>query len=360
MTIDEINIIWLDLFNFVGYNKKAKLLEIFKGKDIRHELNSSAVAREILNQSEINKMMLATSDEFLKHKLEKYRADGIEIITIYDNRYPYMLRQTSEPPFCLYCKGNVQLLNTYCIGVVGSRRVTEYGTIVTKQYTKAFVENDITVVSGLAGGVDTIAHKTAIENNGKTIAVLAGGLYHLYPAFNANLAKQMYVDNLVISEMNPEIIPASFYFPIRNRIIAGLSHGVLLTEAGEKSGALHTKQYAIDYNREIFVVPGRINSEMSKGCNKIIKELQGAITLSPDDVLETLGIEKKEKIENQTSFQLDINQQKLLQFIQSEKRTFQEISDYMNLPANELNSLIMELEVAGLIASVGGNSYIMC
>lgn len=358
MTVDEKNILWLDLFNFVGYNKKAKLLSLFKGKDVRLELRSSKVARELFTESELNKMLLTTNDEFLNRKLEKYRSDGIEMITILDKRYPYLLRQTSEPPFCLYCKGNTQLLSSYCLGVVGSRRVTEYGTVVTKQYVKAFCDNDITVVSGLAGGVDTIAHKTAIENNGKTIAVLAGGLYHIYPAFNQNLAKQMFTNNLVVSEMNPEIAPVSFSFPIRNRIIAGLSHGVLLTEAGEKSGALHTKQYALDYNREIFVVPGRINSEMSKGCNKVIKELQGAVTLSPDDVFEALGITKKEA--QKSTVQLNMTQQKILEFVASEKRTFQEISDSLGISASELNTKLMEMEMCGIITRVANNSYIMC
>ena len=151
--------------------------------------------------------------------------------------------------------------------------------------------------------------------------------------------------------------PETYYFPIRNRIIAGLSKGVLVTEASEKSGSLHTINYATEFNREIFAVPGKINSPMSKGTNLLIQNLQGCVTLSPNDVLKSLNIEKEKNVTN-LGIQLDINSQLILNYIQTEKKTFQEISDYTKLAAKELNTILIELEMEGLVIKLANNSYI--
>ena len=265
------------------------------------------------------------------------------------------MKETLSPPFVLYCKGDVSLLNSLCFAIVGTRKPTDYGIVVTKQYAKE-ISKHMTIVSGLATGIDAIAHKTALEQNSRTIAVLAGGFNHIYPAVNYNLAKQIETSNLLVSEYPPNTKPLSYYFPIRNRIIAGLSKGVLVPEMGEKSGSMHTINYAIEFNRDIFVVPGKINSPMSKGSNLLIKNLQGCITTSPEDILQTYNLTQVEQKENQ---QLDINSQMIISFIESEKRTYQEILDHTKLQANELNTILMTLELEGLIVKLANNSYIM-
>ena len=162
---------------------------------------------------------------------------------------------------------------------------------------------------------------------------------------------------MLISEYPPHIKPLSYYFPVRNRIIAGLSKGVLVPEMGEKSGSMHTINYALEFNRDIFIVPGKINSPMSKGSNKIIKNLQGCVTLSPEDILENYQLNQ---IETQTpTKQLDINSQMILNFIESEKHTYQEILDHTKLSANELNTILITLEIEGLLIKLANNSYIM-
>lgn len=357
MDINEINILWLDLFEFLTYSKKLKLVTLAYNQDIRKIFLSNQEIKTILTNEEINKMSLCLHDEYLNRFLQQYKQLNIETITFYDNRYPFMLKEINSPPLCLYCKGNIQLLNTTCVAVVGTRKPTEYGVVVTKQFAKELVEADVTLVSGLASGVDSITHKIALENNGKTIAVIAGGINHIYPATNANLAKQIAENNLIISENNPNVKPLAYFFPIRNRIIAGLSKGVLVTEAGEKSGSMHTYNYAVEFNREVFAVPGRINSPMSKGTNSIIKSLQGSITLSADDILTTLHIEKQ-KNEKKSAVQLDINQQIVLDYIQTEKKSFQEILEHTKLSAKDLNAMLLELEVTGLITKLANNSYI--
>ena len=358
MTNYKLNILWLDLFEFLTYSKKVKLISLIdKNKDIRQEIMSNPQIKEILTNEEFSKMALCLHDEYLNIRLKKYEQSNIKTITINDKEYPYMLKEISSPPLCLYCLGNLQLLNTFCLAVVGTRKPTEYGLVTTKQYVKELVDANITIVSGMASGVDTIAHKQAMTENGNTIAVLGGGFNYIYPACNSALFREITKNNLVISEFAPEIKPQTYYFPIRNRIIAGLSRGVLVTEAGEKSGALHTINYATEFNREIFAVPGRVNAEMSKGTNAIIQSLQGSITLSPQDILATFNI-KNEKNQKNLGVQLDINAQIVLDYIQTEKKSFQEIADYTHIATKELNSILLELEMLDLVVKLPNNSFI--
>ena len=357
MTIDDKNILWLYLFDFLAYGKKIKLLSaIKKGENLRENFLKNDEIKEILTNQEYNKMALCLSDEYLNRYLRDYENDKIELITFNNENYPYILKEINSPPLCLYCKGDVTLLNSFCFAIVGTRKPTDYGIVVTKQYSKELANNNITIVSGLAIGIDAVAHRTALENNGKTIAVLAGGLNNIYPLTNLRLGKAIEEKGLLISEYPPNTKPLSYYFPIRNRIIAGLSKGVLVTEMGEKSGSMHTVNYALEFNRDVFVVPGKINSPMSRGANELIKNLQGCITTSPDDILNAYHLNKPEKPQNQ---QIDINAQMILTFIESEKRTYQEILDHTHLPANELNTILMTLELEGLLVKLANNSYIM-
>ena len=357
MNINDLNILWLDLFEALTYTKKLKLLNISNNKNLREIFLTNPEIKQVISSEEFNKMSLCLHDEYLNRFLNQYKEENVECITFNDKRYPFLLKETATPPMCLYCKGNIQLLQTTCVAIVGTRKPTEYGIVTTKQYAKALVEADVTVVSGMASGVDTIAHREVIENNGKTIAVLAGGFNNIYPASNFNLFKQITENNLVISEYNPNVKPLSYYFPVRNRIIAGLSKGIILTEAGEKSGALHTFNYALDFNREVFAIPGRINSPSSAGTNAIIKSLQGIISLGPEDVLTSLNIQKQ-KNEKNSAVQLDINAQIVIDYIMAEKKTFQQILDYTHFTAKDLNAILIELEMSGLITKLANNSYI--
>ena len=358
MTIDDKNIIWLDLFEFLSYQKKDKILKCFeKGQDIRKLFTSTPKIREILTNEEYFKMSVKLTDEFLALKISNYEKDNIHCITIYNENYPYLLRQISTPPFCLYCKGNLQLLDTDCIGVVGTRHPSDYGIVTTNQFVDTLANHDLTIVSGMAIGIDTFAHRKTLEKQGKTIAVLAGGFNHIYPISNMKLSREILENNLLITENAPDTLPLAYLFLARNRIIAGLSKGILITEAGEKSGALNTCNYALEYNREVFAVPGKINSPMSKGTNKLIKNMQANIALSADDILEALNIEK-EKINANLGIQLDINAQIVLNYIQTEKKTFQQIADFTKFSASELNTILLELELNGFVTKLANNSYI--
>ena len=365
MTVDEKNIVWLDLFPFLTYHKKVKILESFKaGEDIRSKFRSNPILNTILAEEEYNKMCALLDPSYLDNAIQKFTRDNIIIVTKYDPRYPELLKEIPNAPLCLYCKGNIQLLNTFSIGVVGTRHPSEYGIVVTKQYVKELCDSDVTIVSGLASGVDTIAHRTALENNGKTIAVLAGGLYHIYPAFNINLAKQMTENNLILSENSPDTTPQSSLFPIRNRIIAGLSDGILVTEAGKDSGALYTVNFALDMGKDIFALPGNCNSSASEGTNHLIKQFYSCCVTRPEEIIETMSKNYQncdktasKQAKSDVKFTLKPEELMILEFVSTEDKHFDEILEKTNLDAKKLIGLLTTMEIRGLIKKLPSNYY---
>lgn len=218
--------------------------------------------------------------------LNQYRYNQIHAIPFFDPLYPPFLKEIYQPPWVLYAKGDVSLLHSKKkLAIVGSRLATTYSTKVIKQLIKELVEEKITVVSGLAHGVDSIAHKLTIENGGKTIGVIAGGLFHIYPKENRELAGEMMKHHLVLSEYPPLTKPLKWQFPMRNRIISGLSNGTLVVEAKKKSGSLITANFAVNEGRDVFAVPGNIFSPYSDGPNELIQ--QGAKpVLEAKDIIE--------------------------------------------------------------------------
>ena len=358
MTNSEKNILFLDNAIELPYIKKAKILSMFDiDKDLYADFNEiEPKLKEILTSREFS-LLAKSAKQNLNQIIEGYKRDNIQTITIYSKHYPVLLKDVVNPPFCLYCKGNIDLLNSDCIAVVGSRKISDYGKVVTSMFCKEFVRAGITVVSGMALGIDTVAHNVTLENGGATIAVMAGGFNHIYPTANFGLFKQICMSGLVVTEYPPNAEPLSYNFPVRNRIIAGLSRGVLVTEAGLKSGALHTKNYAVDLGREVFAVPGKITSSESEGTNNIIKQCQASLVTSPSEIFDALNIKIEQK-DKKNSIQLDITTTSILNYILAEKKTFQEIVDFTHLSTRDLNNKLIEMQMEGLIIKLAGNSYI--
>jgi DNA processing protein len=227
--------------------------------------------------------------------LEKYKSQNIQCITRFDSYYPSALKQIYNPPWVLYVKGNRDiLLNNQMLAIVGTRTPTTYGVRMTDYFVRSFVKHEWTTVSGLAKGIDARVHDTTLKNNGKTIAVLGSGFNHLYPKENIQLANELITDSLLLTEYPPERKPNKWHFPARNRIISGLSLGTIVIEAKGKSGSLITANLALEQNREVFAIPGPIDSVYSDGTNLLIQE--GAkLVLTPEDVL----IEFKDQILNE-------------------------------------------------------------
>lgn len=349
--------IWLSLFN-LSYKKYTQLFQLYDNPlTLWEKFSSSNVhIRQILSDSEISQMEFSKDDNFIKTYVDNCKSQNIEIVTIASSNYPKLLLEIDGPPLVLYCRGNLKLLNSKCFAVVGSRTPTRYGKEVTKQFAGALARAGITIVSGLSYGIDTQAHLSALENNGNTIAVLGGGLNEIYPASNIGLAREIAKKGLIISEYKPNEKPKKYYFPLRNRIIAGLSDSVFIPEASEKSGSMQTKNYALDYNRHVFVVPGRITDQMSVGCNKIIKNLQASMVLDPQEILTFYGVDEKSK--NKTLIQLDFNDEIVLSSIPNgEIIHYEELLVKTKLEPKILNTTLTRLEIKGLVKKDNGNFY---
>ncbi|GAE29232.1 DNA-processing protein DprA [Alkalihalobacillus hemicellulosilyticus] len=220
--------------------------------------------------------------------IHQYEKQQIIPITILDSNYPPTLKTIHDPPFVLYVKGKIDyLFNSNCIAVIGTRRPSNEGSKKVYHLVGPLIKEDWTIVSGLAEGIDTLAHKAAIFYNGKTISVLGSGFHHIYPKKNEALFLEMSKKNCVISEYPPHTSARKWHFPARNRIISGLSQGVIVVEAKEKSGSLITADQALEQGRDVFAVPGSIFSDTSKGTNRLIQE--GAkLILNSHDLLEEL------------------------------------------------------------------------
>lgn len=227
---------------------------------------------------------LQTKEKVTKQQIEEAKKTlKANYTTIISDDYPAGLKEIVCPPFVLFYYGDLSLLNNRCIGVIGSRKPDNYGLEVTQKIVQGLVENNFTIVSGMALGIDAIAHQSALKNNGKTVAVLGSGIDYCYPKTNLDIYTKMKDSQLIISEYPNDLIPKPYNFPVRNRIIAGLSASILVTEANKKSGTMITVGYALDQGKDIFCIPSRINDP--SGCNTLIQ--QGAkLVLDINDIIE--------------------------------------------------------------------------
>lgn len=250
---------------------------------------------DILNLSPYNKRTSIPSinnlsSELIREQIKQYDTNEISVISIFDDDYPTILKEIYQPPWALFAKGDISLLQRDPkLAVVGSRQATQYGKNAIRLLFPHLIEKGVVIVSGLAKGIDALAHDCTIKNGGSTIAVIAGGFYHIYPKENLELAMKIMKAHLVLSEYPPDVKPTKWHFPMRNRIISGLSRGTLIIEAKRKSGSLITANYAVNEGREVFSLPGSIFNPYSNGTNDLIQ--QGAkLVTTAEDILEELGV----------------------------------------------------------------------
>ncbi|HOJ09630.1 MAG TPA: DNA-processing protein DprA, partial [Clostridiales bacterium] len=304
----------------------------------------------------------------VKHKnnvckhLEAIRKNQIEVITIHDELYPYYLKNIYDPPVVLYCKGKI-LANENAISLVGSRKATAYGLEAGEELAYQLACLGITVVSGMARGIDSSAHKGALKAQGRTIAVLGCGLDVVYPAENKVLMNNILEKGAVISEYLPGTMPFQRNFPARNRIISGMSLGVVVVEAAADSGSLITANFALEQGREVFALPGNINRINSTGTNMLIKE--GAkLVMSVKDILEELSIynlEGENKIKNpieQTRYKgLDKEERRIVECLKSESMYVDLLAKKAGYDIKYTNSILTMLELKGIIEQLPGKIY---
>lgn len=277
--------------------------------------------------------------------------------TIDDDIYPEILKNIYNPPKKIYYKGNLKLLKEKKkIAIVGTRNNSSYGALCCEKIVKDLIAEDIVIISGFARGIDSIAHRICIENNGKTIAVVASGLDIVYPSSNVNLWKKIEENGLILSEYEYGTKPFRVNFPQRNRIIAGLSEGVIVIESKEKGGSLVTANIALDEGRDVYAVPGEIFSDLSRGCNNLIRDSKAKLLNSVEEILKDYNwIMNKNILKEDKNF-TEI-QSKILNCLVYEK-TLDRIVQELNMSTSELLYEIMELEIKGHIKSLAGGKYI--
>jgi DNA processing protein len=286
--------------------------------------------------------------------LDSYQKNQIKLISLGEDEYPELLKEIFNPPFLIYAKGELRPNERLAIAIVGARKCTDYGKRATKDIAEGLAKAGVTIVSGLALGLDAVAHEEAVKAGSRTIAVLANGLDQIYPATNRNLAQKILEKGAIISERPIGTPPLRQNFPARNRIISGLASGVLVTEATDKSGTLHTANFALEQGRQIYAVPGPIYNPMSAGPNNLIK--MGAKPVSEaKDILEDFGIKGIESSKNI----LPENEDEVMIFelLKREPKHIDEISREAEREASEISRIISMMEIKGKVKHLGGMIY---
>lgn len=350
---------WLSTFEFMSYKKAKFILDSFDDlEDFFDNIEDYSIdLLKVFEKSELRELIKERNLSYIERVIGDYDLLGIQVVSLRSKEYPDLLKEIDSSPIMLYCKGDVSLLSSECLGVVGTRRATKYGKDIGSKFVKDIACENITIVSGLADGIDTIAHKSTLEVNGKTIAVLGGGILNIYPSSNTKLAEEIVKNGgLLVSEYRPSEQSLNYHFPIRNRIIAGLSKGIFIVEATEKSGSMHTKNYALDYNREVFALPARINDIYSEGCNKCIKNGQARMVLSADEIIEFFG--KNARLQSkENAIQLTMEEQLIYDTLLGHEKHFDEIAKATGLETKALQTLLMRLALKGVVNKLPGNYY---
>ena len=279
--------IWFSLIKGLGSKRKQKLLESYKTPEKIYKLTKKElIETNGIGEKMVENILNSKDEDYLKKYILYMQKHNIDIININDENYPKILKEIYDPPISLYIKGNKNILNNTSVAIIGCRQASQYGIKVAKYFGYNLAKNEVNVVSGLAKGIDSYAHIGSICANGKTIAVIGNGIDTIYPKENINIAnKILEKGGTIISEYPLGTKPEKMNFPARNRIISGISKSVIVVEAKEKSGTLLTVDFALEQGRDVYVVPGNINSINSIGTNELLKQGAKIITCYKDIIV---------------------------------------------------------------------------
>jgi len=353
---DRIKLLALSLIDGFGSRTYKKLMRLIGNIS---ELDT-CTNRDLYQVMPRDIAIKISSKQYL-HPIEEYiqrlQRLGVSYITMLDDEYPTLLKQIYDPPPILYVRGKYSLKSLVrCISVVGTRACSYYGEDVTRHLVSDLVQSGFTIVSGMAFGIDTIAHCSALDANGMTIAVLSGRVDKPSPQTNHIIYERIIKDCFIISECPIHREINSGMFPVRNRIIAGLSLGTLVIEAPVRSGALITARIALDENREVFAVPSNIFRKQGEGVNQLIKQGRAKLIENVKDIIEELGFfayntEKKQEIE------LDAEERSLLEIIQREPCSVDDISKKVKLDISSISTILGNLEIRGVVRREMNGEY---
>ena len=343
----------------IGRVRISRLLEHFGSLQEAWQAPEGRLRQAGLDSRIVDAVLDVRSTLCLNAEMEKVERCGAQVLTCRDPLYPPRLKEIYDYPAVLYVRGRLPADDEPCLAVVGTRRPTIYGRQITEEIVGDLAGGGITVVSGLARGIDSVAHRAALDAGGKTVAVFACGPDIIYPRENSRLAEAIVESGALISEHPPGVTPRPESFPLRNRIMSGLSLGVLVVEAGERSGALITAAQAVDQDREVFAVPGSVLSPASRGTNRLIQE--GAkLVRDYADILEELNLSI---VARQTGIEefvpADENESAILQQLGAEPNHIDEICRCSGLDMPRVSSTLAMLELRGIARQVGNMNYVL-
>lgn len=310
------------------------------------------------------KIPQALTDPRLQKELELIDQYNIKTTEISSEFYPKRLKEVYTAPPILYSLGTHDLSSGIPIAFVGARKASFSGKNFCRRLIKQLsdISSDIVIISGLALGIDTVAHQTALECGLKTVAVLAGGLSNIYPPQNRELSQEIQKNGALVTEFPVSAKPAAQNFPLRNRIISGLSKGIVVVEAGEKSGALITAGYAMEQNRDLFAAPGPADSTYYRGTNRLIQRSHAKLILDAEDIIEEISTElgrnkNSPKTVSSEDMSLSIEEMSIVRILEEKQQTADELSTVLNIPMPKLKSLLTMMELRGDIIALSGSKY---
>ena len=364
-------LVLLNMIPSLGSISISRLIKSFsRPKKIFEATEDKLSIIEGITTRKIGAIKKAQENLNLEQELKLAKENNISIITILDKDYPESLKNIYDPPPVLYVKGKLLDCDYNSIAIVGSRRASFYGLSTASRLSSELASLGITIVSGLARGIDTASHKGALSAKGRTIAVLGGGLLKLYPSENKKLAQSVSEYGAVISEFNLEMSPLARNFPRRNRLISGLSLGVVVVEAARNSGALITADLALQQSREVFAVPGKMDSITSVGSHSLIK--QGAKLISnTNDIIEELAIklrefpdiktkvcDQKDDIPKKQAMELDNNTKNVYEVLSKEPMHIDEIIISTKMKISQLSFILMKLQLKNMAKELPGKNFV--
>ena len=351
--------LWLSALRGLGTGKKLELLDQLGTPEGICYADDEELARSGADRRAIESIR-GTSLEEADRILGECQRLGLRVLTIQDTEYPDRLRNIYDPPLVLYVRGHMPLFDEeLAVAMVGTRDCTPYGIMAAEDLSYAMTRQGALIVSGLAAGIDAAAHRGALRSGGVTAAVLGNGHDVVYPKENRYLYEDIAVSGVILSEYPPGTPPLSWHFPTRNRIISGLSDAVLVIEAGEKSGSLITVDMALEQGRDIYALPGPVNSSMSRGCNYLIQQGAGLMT-SPEMLLKEWGIDSCSVSDGKAKNKkvLETPEKLVYSCLGLYPKNIEQIAEETKLSPRELVGLLVSLELQGYAREISKNNYV--
>ena len=350
----------------IGPGKIRNLLAKFKttknilASDYPELLNVEGINTNLAKRIRKTSQARDNIEKFTEKELKKLEKLGGKLISIWDQEYPQLLKKIYDPPLLFYLLGDLTENDQYSIAIVGTRQPTNYGKVQAERISMDLAKQGITIVSGMARGIDSIAHNSAVKSGGRTIAVIGSGLDVIYPPENKKLFEKISESGAIISEFPLGSKPDAQNFPKRNRLISGLSLGVIIIETGITGGAMQTAAFALDQNRDVFALPGNVAVKQSEGTNLLIQKSEAELITSAEDVILELEIKLKPVLgKNIPKQQIDLSlfEEKIVNVLNSEPLHIDKIASLTNLSTSDCLVNLLSLEFKGLVKQLPGKTF---